>query len=330
MSFPFALEGGNGGGVGAVFEKTVKKRTASASAAAAPAFTFKLPGGITAVCEEGGGAKKQAQAQAPPPAPLPLPKRDPPITREEWLAQLEVTEEQARTIVNYEQGTPEWLASRVGRITSSNFGAAIGDNKYTSPRALLKQMLWGEFKGNAATRWGSEHENVARDEYIQIVKDQIAAAQQVCSYGQDDEVLADIGVKECGLVINPARPWMGNSPDGLITLTYASGRTEKGLLEIKCPFRKQFYEPDPVPLYYFAQVQGTMGNMGLPWCDFVVWTPSGVQVTRVPFDQAYWDNKLLPRVTSFYFDQYVPLAVAKENGDLAPGMLSNSKSILLL
>ena len=312
MSFPFSISGT------AVLDR--KRAAPVAASSSSSSLPFALPGGLKAVCED-VPAKKRGGVAARAPPPL-LVRRNPPLTREEWLRQLEVTEEQAAVIVNYEQGTPEWLASRVGRITSSNFGAAIGDNKYTSPRALLKQMLWGEFKGNAATRWGSEHEDVARDEYIAIVRAQIAAAQQ------EDDVLVDIDVKECGLVINPSRAWMGNSPDGLITLTYASGRTERGLLEIKCPFRQEFYAPDPVPLYYYAQVQGTMGNMGLPWCDFVVWTPTGVQVTRVPFNQEYWDTRLLPGVTSFYFDQYLPLALAKENGELVPNTLDRPPIIL--
>jgi putative phage-type endonuclease len=243
------------------------------------------------------------------------PRRNPPMTREEWMQRLEVTQEQAEAIKNYEQGTAAWLQSRVGRITGSNFGAAIGVNKYTSPRALLKQMLWGEFKGNAATRWGSENEDVARDEYVEVKRAEIATAPE------SEDAVVGIQVEECGLVINPERPWMGNSPDGIITLTYKSGASVKGLLEIKCPYRKEFYTPDPVPTYYYAQIQGTMGNLGLPWCDFVVWTPTAIQVTRVPFDQTYWDTKLLPGVTSFYFDKYLPLALHKENGTLRPNSL---------
>lgn len=258
------------------------------------------------------------QATEVPSAPVvkaPRPKPAVPVTREEWLARLVVTPEQAARIVAYEQGTREWLDSRVGRVTSSNFGAAVGLNKHSSPRALLKQMLWGEFKGNAATRWGSEHEDLARDEYLAVKRVELPFT---FGANQDDMVVA-IDVEECGLVINPERAWMGNSPDGIITLTRESGAQEKGLLEIKCPFGKKFYRPDPVPIYYKAQVQGTMGNMGLAWCDFVVWTPTGMEVTHMPFEPDFWSNVLLPGVTSFYFDRYLPLALRKENGELEEG-----------
>lgn len=274
---------------------TMWKRTRDECAAVAP-FPFLLPQG------------RQAVSTAPPPAPLvaaPPAKRiaSARVSKEEWLARLHVTQAQADEIRVYEQGSELWLKSRVGRLTASNFGAASGINKYTSPRALLKQMLWGEFKGNAATRYGSAHEDTARNEYIQVKRGE----------GVQLEVI------ETGLVINPVRPWMGNSPDGLIDMTRADGTVERGLLEIKCPYRQQFYSPDPVPSYYYAQIQGTMGNLQLPWCDFVVWTPTGIQITHVPFDQSYWETRLLPALTTFYFDMYVPLAVAKENGEVEEG-----------
>lgn len=240
------------------------------------------------------------------------------MTMDKWMLRLQVTPEQVESISKYTQGSPEWLQSRVGRITASNFGAAMGVNMYMSPRGLLKQLLWGGFVGNVATRWGSDHEETARLQYVENMNSEIAAQ---CSTLDDDETLVSIEVEETGLIINPERPWMGNSPDGIITLTYKSGRCEKGLLEIKCPFKKQFYLPNPVPTYYNAQIQGTMGNLNLNWCDFVVWTPTGTQVTRVLFDREFWDTQLYPRVRDFYFNMYVPLAIKKENGLLPAGYI---------
>ena len=244
--------------------------------------------------------------------------REPAMTLDKWMLRLQVTPEQVESISKYTQGSPEWLQSRVGRITASNFGAAMGVNMYMSPRGLLKQLLWGGFVGNVATRWGSDHEETARLQYVENMNSEIAAQ---CSTLDDDEKLVSIEVEETGLIINPERPWMGNSPDGIITLTYKSGRCEKGLLEIKCPFKKQFYLPNPVPTYYNAQIQGTMGNLNLNWCDFVVWTPTGTQVTRVLFDREFWDTQLYPRVRDFYFNMYVPLAIKKENGLLPAGYI---------
>ena len=255
--------------------------------------------------------------------------------KQNWLAALTVSESDVDVISAYTQGSAEWLRSRVGRITSSNFGAAMGINPFTNRRQLLKQLLWGGFHGNVATAWGQNHENVARTEYVENIEDEIRQqlAEQTALRAthdaieeagdgadsgvlDDDNILVSISIEETGLLITPERPWMGNSPDGIIHHTYKSGRKEKGLLEIKCPFKKQFYTPNPVPVYYYSQIQGTMGNLGLPWCDFVVWTPTGMQITRVLFDQTYWDEDMLPKVSQFYFDMYMPLAIQKQKGIL--------------
>lgn len=241
------------------------------------------------------------------------------ITPEQFIQRLNVTQEQVDIIERYEQKSPEWLNARKGLITASNFGSAIGVNRHTSRRALLKDMVWGAaFTGNAATRWGCDNESKACDVYVQTKQNEIENSRGLERAA--DDVITHFNVVQKGLVINPARPWMGNSPDGIIELTYASGRTETALLEIKCPFRKTFYD-NTVPPHYMAQIQGTMGNLSLPWCDFVVWTPSETQITRVPFDPEYWSGLLLPNLADFYFNQYVPAAVNKENGLLEDGAI---------
>jgi hypothetical protein len=241
--------------------------------------------------------------------------------RQQWLDRLSVTPEQAVEIAKYVQGSSEWLQSRVGRITASNFGAAAGLNTFMSPRALLKQLLWGGFHGCEATRWGNDNELNGKLSYLRNKREEFGITKPGAHGDGGEDYVTEIDVEDTGLVINPARSWMGNSPDGIIHLTYHSGRTEKGLLEIKCPFKKMFYTPDPVPVYYYAQIQGTMGNLQLSWCDFVVWTPSGTQITRVPFDPVFWNDQLLPKVSHFYFETYVPLAIRKQKGLLATGKI---------
>lgn len=244
-----------------------------------------------------------AEPRPPPPRP------EVSITEKDVLDGLQLTQEQANAISSIPQGTQPWLDARKNRITASNFGAAVGMNKYKSKRGLLKDMLWSTFKGNAATLWGSEHEDVARDAYVQYMQSQIKAGASPYT---------SIWVEETGLHVNPARPWMGSSPDGIVHVTTRDGGSHKFLLEIKCPYRKCYYDP-PVPTYYNCQIQGVMANMNLPYCDFVVWIPGGMQITRVNFDTDFWNNTLLPGLHTFYFDMYLPAAVAKHNGDLGEG-----------
>lgn len=234
-----------------------------------------------------------------------------PLTTEDVLRSLQITPEQSYAIANIPQGSQEWLDVRKNRITASNFGAAIGMNKYKSPRGLLKDLLWNTFRGNAATRWGTEHEDVARDAYVAYIRNEINTGRS--NY-------TSIRVEETGLYVNPSFPWMGSSPDGVVHVTQRDGTSLKFLLEIKCPFGKKFYDP-PVPSYYNCQIQGVMANMGLPFCHFVVWTPTGFQITYVNFDKEFWDTQLLPGLQHFYFNDYLPLVVAKHNNELEEGAI---------
>ena len=61
---------------------------------------------------------------------------------------------------------------------------------------------------------------------------------------------------------------------------------------------------------YYAQVQGQMGIGGRPWCDFVVYTKKGLSVQRIAFDQKFWQDKLLPKLTSFYDNCVAPEIVS--------------------
>ena len=61
-----------------------------------------------------------------------------------------------------------------------------------------------------------------------------------------------------------------------------------------------------------------MGLRGLPWCDFVQWTPDGMDVRRIPFESAYWLAVLRPALLEFYFDMYLPNLFAQQDGLLQP------------
>ena len=52
-------------------------------------------------------------------------------------------------------------------------------------------------------------------------------------------------------------------------------------------------------LAYFAQVQDQMAIRNCPWCDFVVYTLKGLNVSRITYDDEYWSNAL-SKLTLFY------------------------------
>ena len=254
-------------------------------------------------------------AESPPSPVTPLN----PLSEEDIRQSLVITASESDSIAQLKQGTDAWLNARKNRLTASNFGAVMGMNPYCSPNKLLRQLLWEEFRGNAATRWGSEHEDIARDAYVAKMKERI---RESMGKPEDEKTTkyVDIWVEETGLFVNPIHCWLGSSPDGIVHGVLPDGTVEKFLLEIKCPFKKTFYKPKAVPDYYNCQIQGVMANMDLPFCHFVVWIPNaGVQITYVDADVEFWNTQMFPALHDFYFTRYLPALSAKSHGGLRWG-----------
>ncbi len=152
-----------------------------------------------------------------------------------------------------EQGSEEWFASRLGKVTASKVSDVMARTK-SGPAAtrknymmeLLCQRLTGKREDsytNAAMQRGNDLEPVARSAY---------------------EIDKGVMVEECGLIDHPRIEMFGASPDGLVG--------GNGMLEIKCPNTAQHVaclrsgEPDNK---YWRQMQTQMACSGRQWVDFV-------------------------------------------------------------
>jgi putative phage-type endonuclease len=155
------------------------------------------------------------------------------------------------------QGSPEWHALRLGRVTASRVADVCAKTKsgYSASRAnymaeLITERLTGtpaERFQNDAMRWGTEKEPDARAAY---------------EFRHDAEVLT------VGFVHHPRIAMTGASPDGLVD--------EAGLLEIKCPNSATHIETligQSVPGKYVTQMQWQMACTGRSWCDFASFDP---------------------------------------------------------
>jgi len=175
-----------------------------------------------------------------------------------------------------DQGTDEWFAIRIGKVTASRVADVIAKTKsgYSASRdnymaQLVCERLTGQ-KGesftNAAMQHGTETEPLARAAY---------------------EALRDVLVDEVGFVPHPSIIMAGASPDGLVG--------DNGLLEIKCPNTATHIETllsETVPTKYYTQMQFQMACTEREWCDFVSFDnrlPQELQlfVKRVPRDSMY-------------------------------------------
>jgi putative phage-type endonuclease len=169
------------------------------------------------------------------------------------------------------QRTPDWQAARVGRLTASNFAAAVGVSPFLSRQALWREYIGiaPPFGGNAATAWGERNEDVARHAYEKLTGDR---------------------VETTGFFAHEAYGWMGCSPDGLVG--------GDGGVEIKCPYWAATPHLD-VPGHYMAQVQGCLEILDRAWWDFVSWTPRDMRIIRVFRCRPYWDW-MLPHLEAFW------------------------------
>jgi putative phage-type endonuclease len=179
-------------------------------------------------------------------------------------------------IETMEQGTDEWFAARVGKVTASRIADVIAKTKtgYSSSRdnymaQLICERLTGQKADgftNAAMQWGTETEPLARAAY---------------------EAFKDVLVDEVGFVPHPKILMAGASPDGLVS--------DDGLLEIKCPNTATHIDTllsETVPGKYNTQMQFQMACTDREWCDFVSFDnrlPTELQlfVKRVPRDNVF-------------------------------------------
>jgi len=175
-----------------------------------------------------------------------------------------------------QQGTDEWFAARLGKVTASR-AADVMTKKGSAARANLSAQLVlerltntkGESFSSAAMQWGVDQEPFARAAY---------------------EAHSGVWVDTVGFVQHPTIELAGASPDGLVG--------HDGLVEIKCPNTAAMIDTlltGKVPSNYSTQMQMQMACTGRAWCDYAVFDsrmPVKAQlfVKRVQRDQKYIDD----------------------------------------
>ena len=161
-----------------------------------------------------------------------------------------------------EQGTENWFADRLGKVTASRLADVLAKTKtgYSASRTnYITQLVLeritntrAESYSNAAMQWGTEQEPFARAAY---------------------EAHTGQMVEEVGFIPHPDIEAAGASPDGLVG--------NDGMVEIKCPSSSTVLEVwlthsqggNAVDAKYYAQMQWQMRCANRAWCDYVVFDP---------------------------------------------------------
>lgn len=174
-------------------------------------------------------------------------------------------------ILDHEQGSPEWLAARLGKPSASMFSKLITATGKPSSSAdgyinqLIAERLTGQSEPLYVTEWmarGTELEPEAREAY---------------------EFISGNDVIETGFILDTGFEY-GCSPDGLIT--------DQGGLEIKCPAPQtmvSYLRDNQVGVKkYWQQIQGCMWISQRKWWDFFAYHPEMPHVlVRVERDDEY-------------------------------------------
>jgi putative phage-type endonuclease len=158
-------------------------------------------------------------------------------------------------VITAEQGSPEWLAARAGKVTASMISNVLAKPETAAYRdyqaQIVAELLTGKPQGsdftNEAMQFGTENEPFARSAY---------------------EVSTGFTVDEVGLVLHPTIDRAGASPDGLVG--------SDGLVEIKCPkvaTHLAYICAGVVPTKYKNQMLFQMICAERAWCDFVSFRP---------------------------------------------------------
>lgn len=164
-------------------------------------------------------------------------------------------------IIDVQQGTPEWLAARAGKVTASRIADVMAKGKSGGESAsrakyraqVVTEILTGRpaeqtFKSAAMDR-GNEKEPEAR-----------AAT----------EAKRGILISQVGVVLHPESDRAAASPDGLVNW---DGESDPEVItQFKCPethTHMEYLLTKKVPTDYFLQMQWEMRCTGAKRCLFV-------------------------------------------------------------
>ena len=156
------------------------------------------------------------------------------------------------------QRSDAWFKMRSEKITASDCGTVLGQNKHEPVYSfLIKKVFGSTFETNEACYHGKKFENIVTLMY---------------------EYKYDTCVHEFGLLGHPEHTILGASPDGICGPYKRDGKTRSELvgrmLEIKCPLLRKIKYSGEVkgeicPIYYWCQVQQQLECCNLDECDFV-------------------------------------------------------------
>ncbi len=226
-----------------------------------------------------------------------------------------------------------WYNEKHKRLTASNFGEVVRKQPGRKVEPFVRRLLYSTFKGNSFARHGLQQEHSSIMDY---------EAKMSTDTGQK------IQVHRCGLFVSKTHPFLGASPDGVVSV---NGK-KVGLFEVKNvlknkPVTFESHASKPKTKFclgltdgklhllqkhdYYFQIQGQLNVCGYDWCDFVVRSvnPHQIFIQRIARDDTLWKETMLPKLEACYHRVLLPELAVPRMGKM-PGIREPGHWVRLL
>lgn len=189
-----------------------------------------------------------------------------------------------RVITNVEQGTPEWLALRLGIVTASELDCLLVSGKHPTGFGVAAFTYMDQLIGERITEEAAELPFQTKATIRGHEQEGVALGL----YESREDVLAS----KAGIILNHG---IGYSPDGLIGAD--------GLIEIKTKlpkFQVGVILSGEIPKEHIAQCQGGLWASDREWIDFISYWPGMPLFVKRAYRDEAMIRKISERVSSFY------------------------------
>ena len=156
-----------------------------------------------------------------------------------------------------------------------------------------------------------------------------------------EKIHSDFQIHAAGLLVSTKYPFMGATPDGIVSCSCCG----TGLLEVKCPYKYRDINPSDITdanFYlqtevdttkvldqthdYYYQVQAQMGIWNKKYCDFVCWTIKGYVITRIQYNNEFFEGFV--EKCKHFFDTYVLPELMTRKLEFSECSLQSGKDVL--